>query len=230
MSDQLLDLFATMVIELDDVADPERKAQMEAYMRDQFDFLGVPAPARRAASKPAILAAKTADPADVVEFAQRCWAAPEREFQNIGADVLRAGAKNLRGDDLPAVRQLIEQKSWWDTIDTLAPWTVGIMALNHDSVRAEMDTWIHDDNIWIARSAILFQLSYKDDTDADLLFRYVETRAADKEFFIRKACGWALRQYSRFDPDAVAAFVEQHSDTLSGLTKREALKRINRAD
>lgn len=211
-----------MVMDLDEIADPE------AYMRHQFEFLGVATPDRRAASKTAIRLAKKSNPSELIEFAQLCWAQSEREFQNIGADILRAGAKQLQPSDLPAVRALIETKSWWDTIDSLAPWTVGIMVRSHPGLVDEMDKWIADPNIWVARSAILHQLSYKDDTDAERLFRYVASRASDTEFFIRKASGWALRQYARFDTEAVVDFVEAHDDQLSGLTKREALKHLNR--
>lgn len=228
MSDELLDMFPTIVMGLDEIADPERRGPMQAYMRDQFEFLGVASPDRRAVSKSAITLAKRSQPDELIAFARLCWAQAEREFQNIGADVLRAGAEHLGPNDLPAVRELIESKSWWDTIDSLAPWTVGVMVRNHTGLSAEMDVWIDDPNIWVARSAILHQLSYKAETDADRLFRYVESRAADQEFFIRKACGWALRQYARVDGDAVRNFVAAHDDDLSGLTKREALKHLNR--
>lgn len=227
MSEALLDTFPTIVMDLDEIADPERRPQMAMYMRDQFDFLGVATPDRRGVSKSAIRLAKNASASELIEFAQLCWLQPEREFQYIGADALRAGAKHLAPSDLPAVRVLIETRPWWDTIDSLAPWTVGVMVKGHPELVADMDEWIADDNIWVARSAILHQLSYKEDTDAERLFRYIASRASDKEFFIRKASGWALRQYSRFDGAAVRSFIEAHDDELSGLTKREGLKRLN---
>ena len=140
MSDRLLDTFPAIVLDLDEIASSERRAVMEGYMRDQFEFLGVAAPDRRAASKSAIQLAKEASASELIEFAQTCWAQSERELQNIGADVLRAGARHLRPADLPAVRTLIETTSWWDTIDTLALWTVGIMVKTHPALVAEMES------------------------------------------------------------------------------------------
>ncbi len=207
------------------LADPERAAPMAAYMRDKFVFLGITAKDRRAATKPWLRDAKRADPDELLVLARWCWDQSEREFHHVGADALRAGAANLRTGDLTAVRGFVTDKSWWDTVDALAAWTVGPLVSKHD-LGAVMDEWIHDDNLWVARTAILHQLGYKEATDGDRLFRHAELRAADTEFFIRKALGWALRQYARGAPDEVRAFVEQHREQLSGLTVREALKHL----
>lgn len=222
----LTDVFPALRPALEAVADPEKVESMAGYIKGHFDFLGVPTPVRRSVAKPAIAAAKAADPDALLAFAARCWGEPEREFQYIGADALRAGAKHLRAGDLQPVREFIEDKGWWDTVDSLAAWTVGPMVWAHPALVDEMDLWIDDSNIWVARTAILHQLSYKGDADADRLFSYADKRASDNEFFIRKALGWALRQHSRFDPDAVVSYVDRNAERLSGLTKREALKRI----
>ena len=211
---------------LETLADPKRAEPMAAYMRDKFVFLGISAKDRRAGVKPWLRATKKADPQDLLALAQWCWSQPEREFHHVGADALRAGAKNLRADDLAPVRSLITTHSWWDTVDALAAWTVGPLVAQHD-LGAVMDEWIHDDNIWVARTAILHQLTYKDATDGDRLFRYADLRASDTEFFIRKALGWALRQYARIAPDDVRAFVDPRREQLSGLTVREAMKHLD---
>jgi 3-methyladenine DNA glycosylase AlkD len=211
---------------LEPFADASKVESMQAYMRDQFVYMGLTSPNRRKANKPWITAGKSADSDDLLRFAEECWAEDEREFQYCAAEVLRAGAKVLSPPDLPRVRALVETKSWWDTIDSLAPWTIGPMVTNHPELTAVMDQWIKDDNIWVARSAILHQLGYKDRTDGERLFRYADLRAEDTEFFIRKALGWALRQYARVDPEAVRAYVQMNEDKLSGLTKREALKHL----
>ena len=125
------------------------------------------------------------------------------------------------------VRRLIETKPWWDTVDLLAAHVVGPIVLRFD-LGKEMDSWIDDDNIWLARTAILHQLNYKLQTNPDRLFDYCIRRAPDTEFFIRKALGWALRQYARFDEAAVVRFVAEQDRILSGLTKREALKRVSK--
>lgn len=211
---------------LEPFADASKVDGMQAYMRDQFVYMGLNSPDRRKANKPWITAGKTAEAADLLAFAEECWVQEEREFQYCACEVLRAGANVLGPSDLPRVRALIEAKSWWDTIDSLGPWTVGTMVTNHPQLAAVMDEWVNDDNIWVARVAILHQLGYKDQTDASRLFRYADLRAADTEFFVRKALGWALRQYARVDPEAVRAYVQTNEDKLSGLTKREALKHL----
>ena len=123
---------------------------------------------------------------------------------------------------------MITTKSWWDTVDELADHVVGAIVHAHPSQRAVMDRWLVDDDFWLARTAILHQLDWKDDTDADWLFAACVRRAGDKEFFIRKAIGWALRSYSYVDPVAVERFVTDHAGELSGLSRREGLKAIER--
>jgi 3-methyladenine DNA glycosylase AlkD len=124
------------------------------------------------------------------------------------------------------VEQLIRAKSWWDTVDALAASVVGPMVAADPSLVATMDRWIADADVWVARSAILHQLKYRDRTDADRLFGYVDRRCHETEFFLRKACGWALREYARTDPASVGRYVADRGDRLSMLTRREALKHI----
>jgi len=210
------------------ISDPTKIGPMTGYMKGQFAFLGVTAGDRRMVTKEIIRSAKTMKPDDLIDFAGRCWAEPEREFHYLGMDALRAGANRLRSTDLGALRSFILATPWWDTVDSLAAWTVGPMVSNHPELTRSMDDWIEDDNIWIARTAILHQLGYKENTDAARLFRYAERRASHADFFIRKAIGWALRQYARVEPEAVGLFVAEHDAELSGLTKREALKHLDR--
>ena len=211
---------------LSEAADSSQAPEMARYMKDHFTYLGVKTPDRRRATKPIIAAAKSAAGRDVLEFADACWLEPEREFQYVGVDALRAAAARLDAGDLATVRHLISTKSWWDTVDALAAWVVGPMITTHPELVAEMDLWIDDDDMWIARSAILHQLGYKDSTDAGRLFGYADKRAEDTEFFIRKALGWALRQYARTDPESVRAYLDANRERLSGLTVREASKHL----
>ncbi|MDA3037935.1 MAG: DNA alkylation repair protein [Actinomycetota bacterium] len=217
------------------VADPSKVDAMRAYMKDIAPFLGVTAADRRHEQRRFITWARTAtgDAAvdALLDFAEACWAEPEREFQYVATDMLRAAATRrdgtmLRQEHLPRVEQLLRAKSWWDTVDSLAAWTVGPMVLAQPALVSTMDEWIDDDDFWIARTAILHQLSYGRATDRERLFRYVDRRSADNEFFIRKALGWALRQYARVAPDEVRSFVEARGSRLSGLTRREALKHL----
>jgi 3-methyladenine DNA glycosylase AlkD len=128
--------------------------------------------------------------------------------------------------ELPRLERLVRSKAWWDTVDALAAHVVGALVARHPELAATMDRWIEDDDIWIARTAILHQLAWKDRTDADRLFAYVDRRCGDRAFFIRKACGWALRQHAAVDPDAVREYVASRGDRLSGLTRREATKHL----
>jgi 3-methyladenine DNA glycosylase AlkD len=205
----------------------EDAAPMAAYMKNQFPFLGVKTPARRAAVRPVMTAGKEWSNQDLLGVARQLMAQEEREFSFVAADLLRKWSATLESGDLVAVRALIETKSWWDTVDALAVHVVGAIVRADRDLQSEMDRWIVDDNMWVARAAILHQLMWKEETDADRLFHYCDFRAGETEFFIRKALGWALRQYARTDPDAVKAYVELNQDRLSGLTKREALRWIS---
>ncbi len=129
---------------------------------------------------------------------------------------------------LPVAEHMIATKSWWDTVDLLAANVVGPLVAATPALRSEMDRWLVSDDLWLARSALLHQLKWKGDTDADWLFAACLTRAGDTEFFLRKAIGWALREYSKTDAAAVRRFVSDHDAELSGLSKREALKWLDR--
>ncbi len=207
------------------VAVPADAAPMAAYMKHRFPFLGVKTPERRRASKGVFAAARGASATELIEFADACWSEPEREFQYVGSDVLSRNCGRLVEHQIEDLRRLIATKSWWDTVDALASPTVGELVRSHPPLVATMDAWIDDQDFWIARTAILHQLRFGEATDAERLFAYCARRAADTEFFIRKAIGWALRQYARTDPDAVRRFVADHE--LSGLSRREALKHLS---
>ncbi len=205
----------------------DRAEAMSAYLRNQFPFLGIGARDRKVASRPTLVAAKTASPDELMAFAMACWREPEREFSYVACDVLRAQASRLEPQHLDGVRALLTTRSWWDTIDPLATRTVGTMVQAHPELAGTMDRWVGSDNFWLVRTAILHQLLYREATDTHRLFSYAQARAGDDEFFVRKAIGWSLRQYSRIDPQAVRTFVSAHDAELSSLTKREALKHLN---
>ena len=133
--------------------------------------------------------------------------------------------KYVRLDNVDLYERMIVEGAWWDFVDEIATHLTGVLLLNH---RAEMnqvlDVWINDGNLWLRRAAILSHERHKTATDAERLFRYCEQRLGDREFFIRKAIGWALRSYSKTDPTAVRAFCDAHRRNMSGLTWREATK------
>lgn len=209
--------------------DPERARVMSAYMRDLFPYYGIPAPQHRALAREVLARYDAPDEAELTRIVLSCWEHPEREWQYFACDLLVRYAPSASPRLLSTARKLITTKSWWDSVDSLATKTVGGLVRSHPQLVTTMDRWIGNKNIWLARTAILHQLSYKQRTDATRLFDYCATRAADTEFFIRKAIGWALREYSKTDERAVRSFVRAHKNELSGLSKREALKWLERA-
>ncbi len=204
--------------------DAERAAAMAAYMKGIAPFFGVPAPERRRIQR-AVLDRWKPDEHALVEFARAAWNRPSRELHYAACDLLQRNAAGLSADVFADLEWLITHKSWWDTVDSLAP-VVGVLVGAVPSLDREMDRWIDADDFWLARVAIIHQLRRKLDTDADRLFRYCLRRAADQEFFVRKAIGWALREYAKSAPDAVRAFVDAHESELSPLSKREARKHL----
>jgi len=188
------------------LADPARAAGMAAYMRGQFPFLGVGAAERRKAVRG--LLPRTLDR----ELVDALWALPEREFQYVACDHLRT-VESAPADWL---RTLVTTRSWWDTVDALAA-PVG-RACTPEQMRA----WARDDNLWVRRAAILHQLKRREATDTALLAEILAGNLGSGEFFIDKALGWALREYSRTDPAWVRAFLDTHA--VAALTRREATR------
>lgn len=203
------------------LADPERAVDMAAYMKNQFPFLGVPTPARRLAVKPMFKAFR----GNALDAAALLWREPEREFQYVACDLLRARAGALSAAELPALEVLVVEKSWWDSVDSLAP-CISALVLRERSLVTRMDELIRAENLWLRRVALLYQLGWKAETDQARLFGYCLSCAPESEFFIRKAIGWALRQYARMEPEAVRAFLRVNTGVLSPLSLREATKHL----
>ena len=204
-------------------ADPEKAAQMSAYMRDQFPFLGIPTPQRKKLSRDFLktLGKKSVDWGFIFE----CWQQPEREFQYLAEDYLLKVAALLMPADMPRIRELTVQKSWWDTVDCLDMIAGGI-ALRYPEVNETLLAWSVDDNFWLRRLAIDHQLTRREKTDTALLERILVNNLGQSEFFINKAIGWALRDYSKTNPGWVRGFVERHREEMAPLSIREAGKYI----
>ena len=196
---------------------------MSAYMRNQFAFLGLPKPVWWSAAREALGELPKPDQQVLAEVTTACWRRPEREYQYAAVSYLRRHLAVTDASFLPVAERLVRTKSWWDTVDDLARNVVGSLVASHPELQTEMDRWVESEDIWIARTAILHQLAYRDRTDRKRLFAYSLRRAHETEFFLRKAIGWALREYSKTEPEAVVAFVRENDATLSGLSKREAL-------
>ncbi|MEV6849798.1 DNA alkylation repair protein [Actinoplanes sp. NPDC051411] len=206
--------------------DPERAAAMRAYMRDQFPYAGLPAPALRAMERKVFAGLSSPSVSDLREVALECWSRDEREYQYVACDYLR---KHVRAADAPFIdtaRTLITTKPWWDTVDALATRFVGDLVRLHPSLVATMDAWSVESDMWLVRTAILHQLHYGTATDTGRLFGYCLGQASHLDFFVRKAIGWALRHYARTDPGAVRKFVAANESRLSPLSVREATKHL----
>lgn len=210
-------------------ADPDRGEAMSRYMRSLFPFYGIPQPRRQELSKQVILSWGGPLPDDTAKALCRlCFGPAEnREVQYFVNDYLRARAKKLAWSWVALFEELIQQKSWWDSVDFLAPKLAGAVMKRHpEPAKALARQWIASDNFWLQRSAILFQLDYKEDTDWPLLQELILARAGSGEFFVQRAAGWALRQYGRKNPTGVAGFLDAHRHQLSKLTLREGGKYV----
>ena len=198
---------------------PEQAVKMKSYMRDQFDFLGIQTPLRRKISRDVVKAHKTVN----WGFIFKCWEQPEREFQYLAIDCLDRAKSTLSPSDIPNLKQLIIEKSWWDTVDGIDV-IVGDIALRHPEVNDILLQWSTDDNIWLRRMAIDHQLLRKDNTNRVLFEQILVNNLGQNEFFINKAIGWSLREYSKTNPDWVCDFIGKYNDKLSPLSIREASK------
>ncbi|HEY3010540.1 MAG TPA: DNA alkylation repair protein [Micromonosporaceae bacterium] len=206
--------------------DPARAVSMAAYMRDQFSFLGIAGPAQRALAREMLAGLPRPGEDDLRAVALACWELPEREYQYFACGWLRRHARTCSAAFLDTARTLITTKPWWDTVDALAAHLVGPLVAHHRALLSTMDAWSTDENVWLVRTAILHQLTYKEATDASRLFHYCTQQAGHGDFFVRKAIGWALREYAKTDPAAVRTYVHAHQSRLSGISAREALKNL----
>jgi 3-methyladenine DNA glycosylase AlkD len=205
----------------------ENREAMENYMRNQFAFFGIKTPERTALLRDFLKKNGNPPVEDMPAIVRSLWSEPQRECRYAALSLLDKQAKYLSREHLPLLEEMILSESWWDTIDHIAPHLAGRI---HDKEGADdyLEKWIRAENFWLNRTAILHQLRYKEKTDENRLFRYILMHNESKEFFIRKAIGWSLREYSKTNPEAVKEFIER--EDLSTLSKREGLKHINRLE
>lgn len=202
----------------------EQAKKMSAYMRDLFPHLGIPTPKRRELSKGFLTAANKENYTDW-NFVYECWKKPEREFQYLAVNYLDAIKARLTPADIPNLREIAIKKSWWDTIDGIDR-IVGHIALSFPDVNEVLLAWSVDENIWLRRIAIDHQLLRKEKTDTELLEAIIRNNFGQTEFFINKAIGWSLRDYSKTNPEWVRTFVDKYRSSLAPLSIKEASKYI----
>jgi 3-methyladenine DNA glycosylase AlkD len=192
-------------------------------MRDQFAYLGIRAPALGGHLHKFLTEIGRPDAASEVKVIEGLWTLPEREYQYAALTILSKSRKTAPPERIELIEHLITTKSWWDTVDSLAANDAGMYFANYpERIQANTEKWMNSGNFWLQRTAILFQLKYKSKTDTSLLFDYIGRLSGEKEFFIRKAIGWALREYSKTDSAFVEQYVADHP--LSPLSAKEALK------
>lgn len=201
---------------------------MSNYMRNMFDFLGIKKPLRTTLQKELVKELKKEKQPNW-EIIKLLWNKPEREFQYLAIDILNSGKYKFAENDLQKVRVLITDKSWWDTVDLIAGNCLGKIIEQHPKIlQNELKQWITDENMWIRRSSIICQLKFKEKTDREFLTEAILNNADSDEFFINKAIGWALREYSKTNPTWVKDFLSKHK--LSPLSVREGYKHINKIE
>ncbi len=224
------DLVAAVREELARVADPAKAPAMQAYMKSAMPYLGVTTPHLRRVCRAVFAAHPLVSFDEWRATALALWHEAhyrEERYAAIGLTGDRRYLAYQRLDALPIYEEMIVTGAWWDYVDDLATHRIGpLLALYPDPMRATMLAWSRDANLWKRRTAILCQLSFKATTDEELLFACIAPNLSDRDFFIRKAIGWALREYAKTRPDAVRRYMTEHEATLSPLSRREATKHL----
>lgn len=218
----------------------ENAEKQAAYLRHQFEFIGLKTPERRLLAKD-FLKEKKADKQIDWELVFEFWNLPEREFQYLALDYLHQMKKWLIFDDMEKIKKLTVSKSWWDTVDALDE-LVGHLLLTgrkqateddstaYEQVKTLVKEWAQAENFWLRRIAIDCQLSFKNQTDLELLSYNIEKNLLGSsfadEFFITKAIGWALRDLAKTNSAWVIKFIEEHENKMAKLSIREASKHL----
>lgn len=200
--------------------------RMTAYMKNLFPYYGLQKPVRAELQKSFIADTKNFKIEEVHLITRQLWALPEREMQYLAMDMLYANKRKWNDDTLDLFEELITTKSWWDTVDLLASKMLGAyIRKDYKNYRTRVNAYMRSKDMWLNRTAIIHQLTYRSDIKLDILEAAILNVIHQKEFFLQKAIGWSLRQHAKTDPDYVQAFVSTHN-SMSNLAKREALKHL----
>lgn len=218
-------LYQVLQSEFEQNRDPVRAEGMSRYMRNLFQFYGIPSPIRVDITQKALIGFKWESIDDLNRFVELCFQGIEREWQYTAVFVLTKYKKIWDEKTVELIENCIVQKSWWDTVDLLASQCVGYYFLKFpQQIQTKITTWRHSDNIWLNRTCLIFQLGYKQQTDHKLLASLIQQYAHSNEFFIQKAIGWSLRQLGKHRADIVFDIID--NTELKPLSKREALKHL----
>ncbi len=230
IKDGLIDLYYKPLTELfESNKCPANAIPMKRYMKDISEFLGLKSDLRKKLQSEFFREYGYPKSDNLFSSVIYLWSMPFREYQYSGMDLMVKPSVKLSIQDIEPIEYMITTKSWWDTADFVAASLAGkYFRLFPEKITTVTGQWIESDNIWLKRSALLFQLKYKSKTDEKLLFDYIKKESSHKDFFIRKAIGWALREYSKSNPLAVKEFI--HNNVISPLSKKEGLKIINKKE
>lgn len=204
----------------------ENAGPMSKYMKNHFRFLGIKKPTRAELERQFFKETGILKEPFNHEFIWELWDKEEREYQYTALIYIERSHKKLTKTDMELMEPLIRAKSWWDTVDVISPKPVGTIAQKFPEVINEtIDGWATNDYLWLRRAAILFQLKYKEKTNVPLLYEYIRESADSREFFIQKAIGWALREFSKTNPASVKEFIAETK--LAPLSVREGSKYLS---
>ena len=219
-----MDKYEELKRKFEESKDKENAISMAKYMRNLFSFYGIPTPKRKAVYKDFLKEEKKLEKIDW-ELLDQCYQDLHREFQYFVCDYLLAMNKYLTFEDIPKLKQYITKKEWWDTIDCFDS-VIGEIGLRDNRVEMLMLEWSKDKDHWLRRIAIDHQLNRKEKTNKELLEQIIVNNFGSEEFFINKAIGWSLREYSKTNPTWVKEFLDKYKDKLNKLSIREASKYI----
>lgn len=209
-------------------ANPAYAFDMKKYMKNRFDFFGIKTPVRKELLKPIMKEVIPSDFGNLSEIIVECWKQPEREYQYFAMALIEKHLTLVDHDDYHIYHHMITNKSWWDTVDMISSHGVGEHLIRFPDLRDELhQQWLFSENMWLQRTMILHQLKYKFRTDPDRLKANILHCRASDEFFIQKAIGWALREYSKTDAAWVEDFIK--TNDLKPLSRREGLKWLRRS-
>jgi 3-methyladenine DNA glycosylase AlkD len=221
-------LAASVAASLAATADPDKAEPMAAYMKTDMPFYGVPAGPRVPILAEAVRRYPPTNRGEYRGAVLALWNRPHREEKYLAIGYARAFPRYVTLSSVPLYRKMIVEGAWWDLVDEVAVHLVGRVLLNQRArMTPRIERWVDDPDLWLRRTAIISQLGHKEATDSRLLFEACERRMEEREFFIRKAIGWALRDYARTDPEAVTRFVTANRSRLSKLSYREATKHLD---
>ncbi|MGB6552627.1 MAG: DNA alkylation repair protein [Candidatus Binataceae bacterium] len=231
MPDQSNELARYVTAQLKRLANRSKAPAMAAYMKTAQPFFGVPTPARTAMLKQMGDRFAPTDAKSYARSVMALWKLPHREEQYCAIAVARRHDQFITPAAIPLYERMIREGAWWDFVDEIAASLVGAVYGNFRAqTRPTIERWINDEDLWIRRAALLSHLKHKRDTDAAQLFRHCLKLAPEPEFFIRKAIGWVLREYSKTDARAVRTFLTANRKQLSKLSYAEGSKHLARTD